>query len=351
MKKKAIRYLAGTVAMVLVGVFCFGELETDATKDVVNIPENRELDEFEDSLVLNSYTTYSYTDNGSCEYRYRETGILYYSREEMIYEIDGCTVKKIYEVRPSATEAIANLYTYRYLDDKTLGYMDKYNHGVYEYGRGWVWDKDGREQLDVQYDAEGNVESVDCSYYDEEGRLAYEFSDLPNMEENSMNAADISSYQYKGDYTVFGYIQGGISGEKKICSRKDEMDGKVLLEAECTGKNLDELTWYSYDEEGKLLYEVVTRQQWGEEYNEIEFTHYLYDEQGRCKESYTYQVVGDINVQDTGLYSGEYRSYAALFDGKDFPTDIIIESSDTEPVVIWFDLHSGEFLDMGMGEN
>ncbi len=352
MKRKAMRYLAKTVALVLAGVFCFGELETNAAKGdaVVNIPENRALGEFEDSLVLSTYTTYFYTDNGSCKYSYDEAGELYYSKEEMIYEIDGCKVKKIYEIRPSATEAIAYLYTYRYLEDKTLGYMDKYDHGVYEYGRGWVWDKDGREQLDVQYDTEGNIKSVDCSYYDEEGRLAYEFSDLSGLEERIMDASPMRSYQYSGDYTVYGYTQEWVNGEKKACSRKDEMDGKVLLEAEYADE-LNDMYWYSYDDEGKLLYEIVCMPQWDAEYYEVELTHYLYDDQGRCKESYSYQVVGDLVVQDTGLYSGEYRCFVAIFGDREYPTDIMAESTDTEPAVILFDLHTGEFWDMDMGEN
>lgn len=352
MKRAQIRFLAKTVALVLAGVTCFGGLEANADKaeNMIEIPENTQIGDLAESLVLNSYTMYDYSENGSEKYSYLYTGELYYSKEERIYEEDGYRVKKIYEVRPSGTYADAILYTYRYLEDKTLCYMDKYDHGNHEYGKGWVWDADGREVLAVKYDTEGNVKSVDCSYYDEEGRLAYEFSDLSGVEKHIMDASPMRSYQYSGDYTVYGYTQEWANGEKQLCYRKDEMDGKILLEAEYADE-LDDMYWYSYDEEGKLVYEIATIPQLGEEYSEVELTHYLYDEQGRCKESYSYQVVGDLFIQDTGLYSGEYRSFAALFGDREYPTDIIVESNDTEPVVIWFDTHTGDFLDMDMGEN
>lgn len=352
MKRTQITFWARTFALVLAGVTCFGGLEANADKAerMIEIPENTQIEDFGDSLVLKGYTVYDYTENGSGKYSYDELGELYYSKDEVIYEEDGYRVKKIYEVRPGGTDANAFLYTYRYLEDKTLCYMDKYDHGNYEYGRGWVWDADGREVLAAKYDAEGNVKSVDCSYYDEEGRLAYEYSDLSGVEKRIMDAAPVRSYQYRGDYTVYGYTQEWANGDKQLCYRKDETDGKVLLEAEYTDE-LDDMYWYSYDDEGKLLYEIVCRPQWGAEYYEVELTHYLYDEQGRCKESYSYDVKEDLIIDDTGMYSGGYRYFAAIFDEMEFPIDIIVESADTESLFIHFDLYSGEFLDMDMGEN
>ncbi|MBE5865702.1 MAG: hypothetical protein E7292_05725 [Lachnospiraceae bacterium] len=352
MKKNAMRYWAKTVALVLAGVTCLGGLEANADKAqrVIEIPENTQIENLCDTLVLKNYTVYDYTESGSGKYSYDENGELYYSKDEVIYEEDGYRVKKIYEVRPGGTYANAFLYTYRYLDDKTLGYMDKYDHGNYEYGMGWVWDADGREVLAVKYDEQGNIKSADCSYYDAEGRLAFEYSDLSGVEKRNMDAAPVRSYQYRGDYTVYGYTQEHANATAENCYRKDEIDGKALLEAEYTDE-LDNLYWYSYDEEGKLLYEVICRPQWDADCYEVELIHYLYDEQGRCKESYCYDVKSGLFVQDNGLYSGGYRNFVAVFDDGGYPTDIIAESNDTEPVVVWFDLHTGEFIDMDMGEN
>lgn len=352
MKKTPMRYLAQTVAFVLAGVICFGEVKTDASRadKEIEIPQDTQLEDFGGVLELDSYTLYEYTEHGVREFYYDATGSMYRSKETMTYEIDGCQARKIYDVRPSVTKATANIYTYRYLEDKTLCYMDKYEKGKFEYGRGWVWDADGRERMDVRYDSQGGIESVDCSYYDEEGRLAYEFGDMSDVGQRAMKKAQIHSYEYQGDHTVFGYVQDGKNDERKVCYRKDEIHGDVLLEAEFDEHDLESLEWYSYDNEGRVLYKINIYHHWEDEHIGLELTHYLYDEEGRCTESYLYDVKGDLFVEDEGEYSVHRRGFSAIYNGGEFPEDIVVYSAWAEPVFILCDLETGAVWDMDMGE-
>lgn len=354
MNKRRMSYMLKTVALVMAGVIGLCGLETDAAQadEFIEIPEDTRIEEIQNSLELQTYTLYTYDGDVVGQFYYGESGELYRSVETMEYVVDDkYKVKKIWDIRPYDAYADIRLYTYRYLEDKTLCYMDFYENGLFQYGAGWAWDAEGKEQLYVKYDSDMNMESVECSYYDEEGRIAYELSGLSDLEDADLDETEIHSYEYDKDWTVIGYVQNGKNGVKEPNYLKEAIDQDTLLEANYTRGAMDELVWNSYDEEGRLVYKISVETAWKQVYSQANLVHYVYDDQGRIKAEYSYDVVDDISVQDTGIYSDQHRSFSLTMNRDKYPEWIVSDCSLTDKVVVQYDNVTGAFLDITMGDN
>ncbi len=350
------------LAMVTAGVLCFGVLSVNATEErpegaepeveeVIEFPKDDAIKGMEESLDLIAYCVYTYDDKGNevGDYRYGSDGELYYYTKVMENEAkDGCLTKRVWEERTYATFDRTSVYTYRYMDDLTACYMDKYENGKFDYGRGWVWNADGKQELYVKYDTNRQMESVKCSYYDEEGRLAYSFSGLPDFDGFHADETTVYSYEYGENGIVRGYCRTG--DEKVSCYLKEEAEGNVLLEASYTEEEISDLEWFIYDEEGRALWKVTVELDYEEVYSEVDLEHYIYDEEGRCVAAYTYNIIGDITLKDTGLYSDRKRGFSVLYDGREYPYSMEFQDGVTGSTYVKYHGTTGTLWDTNLGE-
>ena len=242
------------------------------------------------------------------------------------------------------------LYTYRYLDDKTICYMDRYKNGSFAYGRGLVWSTDGTAKLSVKYDANREIESTECTYYDEEGRQAYVLSGLSALDAIDWNEASIYSYEYAENGVMTGYVQTGKQDSKTPWCRQEVVDGQVLLEMEYTENTIDDLIWYAYDKAGNVIYEVSVGLDARKEYSEAYLIHYVYDEQGNCVAQYDYDIVDDIEIDNKESVADSDRSLKVVLGESGYLEKIVSECSLTDNVVVQYDSVSGAFDKLVVGD-
>ncbi|MBQ2802981.1 MAG: hypothetical protein IJF07_03690 [Lachnospiraceae bacterium] len=332
----------------------FGGMETKAeTKYQMDIPEDEWLEEMESALELQYYTAYTYDETGreTGDYRYNTEGELFYYKEVLKYENkDNCVFKRVMERRADKLFHNVYFYTYQYMEDKTACFMDKYKNGKLDYSQSFLWDVNGKELLSVDYDENTEIDAIDGSFYDEEGRLAYSISGLADLDTISKEEMEIYSYKYDSNGVMRGYTKTSENGKETPCYRKEEIEGAVLLESSFTSELMDKFKWYAYDEEGRKEIEISISEAWNSEFYEISLEHYIYDESGLCEGKYTYDVVDDIIVADTGKYSDVLRYFAASFEGNAFPYVITSDSYLTGVTYVTFDYATGKLAYTNMGE-
>ncbi len=350
------------LAMVTAGILCLGVLPVSATEErpdgaepeveeVIEFPKDDAINGMEESLDLIGYFVYTYDEEGNevGDYRYGADGeMYYYTKVFENKEKDGYRIKRVWEERPYATFDRISVYTYRYMDDLTACYMDKYENGEFDYGRGWVWNADGKQELYVKYDADRQMESANCSYYDEEGRLAYSFSGLPDFDAFNTDETSIYSYEYDEKGIVRGYCR--TKDEIEPCYLKEETEGNILLEASYSEDEISDLEWFIYDEEGRVLWKVMVEPAYKEDYSEADLEHYIYDEEGRCVAAYTYNIIGDITLKDNGLYSDRGREFSVLYGGREYPYSIEFQDKVTGSTYVKYHDTTGALLETNLGE-